>query len=256
MYETPFKDFHKYLSSYGFAYMDRTNYGPPYIPNDLLEQTFIEEICGTQTPSSLSIHECLEAKIDPNIKNESDMNNRPLHYAAKYGNVSLAKMLIRAGADIHLANRNGETPLLVASRGTKKRHGHFVKMILFYGANVNVIDRGGITALSHAVVVSNPWTVHELLLQGANLANTNRESRHIFTTSKKSDKRNIVDHAKQIKMKSCGGSSDLTSMNKCYRHKKRIALGVVFLSKERTQRLLCPCCRIVHMLEIASRHTP
>ena len=123
-----------------------------------------------------SVHECLTAKVDPNIQNtfqntfhpKSKSNHyRPLHYAAKHGNVTLAKLLVRAGAKVDLVNPFGETPLMIASRGKNDGHVDFVVFMIQNGADVNHVDRGGNTSLQWAVQVSNMWIVNELLIHGA-----------------------------------------------------------------------------------------
>lgn len=59
----------------------------------------------------------IENKVDLN-KVCSDKN--PLMYAAKYGQLEMAKALVKAGADLKLVNKEGKTALDYAVKYEKK----------------------------------------------------------------------------------------------------------------------------------------
>lgn len=59
------------------------------------------------------------------IANKADLNKvcsdkNPLMYAAKYGQLEMAKALVKAGADLKLANKEGKTALDYAIKYEKK----------------------------------------------------------------------------------------------------------------------------------------
>src|SRR5262249_34147981 len=72
----------------------------------------------------------------------------PLFMAAKTGNAAMVELLVNAGAEINRANSNGTTPLMLAAEAGKA---DAVKVLLDHGANVNVAGlTNGKTALMFA----------------------------------------------------------------------------------------------------------
>ena len=71
----------------------------------------------------------------------------PLILAASFGNKNIVKMLLENGADVNLGNNIGATALHFASE-----HGHreVVELLLGNGANINLADKEGATALHTA----------------------------------------------------------------------------------------------------------
>ena len=67
-----------------------------------------------------------------------------LALAAKQGNASIVKRLIKAGADINAPTRTGLTPLMLA---TFHDHLKAVKVLLAAGADVEAREKNGVTAL-------------------------------------------------------------------------------------------------------------
>lgn len=144
-------------------------YGPPYVENKVLEEVFLDQV--TKRRGTLkTIHKCLSSKMDPNVSNENDLNNRPLHYAAKHGNVALMKMLLRAGAKVDEANDLDQTPMIVASGGSHKNHTACVTILIKSGCDINFKDLEGSSALREAILTSNVQTVRTLLIHGVSLA--------------------------------------------------------------------------------------
>ncbi|GMI54387.1 hypothetical protein ScalyP_jg12107 [Parmales sp. scaly parma] len=121
----------------------------------------------TSKVSLMSIHDCLSSKIDPNIMNKANANNRAIHYAARRGNVNFGRMLLRARADVNCRNSLGMTPLMVASAGKFSMHTNFVRFMIDNGAKVDDKDRAGSTALVHAVMNINVNNVAVLLHHNA-----------------------------------------------------------------------------------------
>jgi ankyrin repeat protein len=73
----------------------------------------------------------------------------PLHLAAFFGHVDAARLLIGAGADIGAVSRNSlaNTPLHAATAG---KHEDVALALLDHGANGHIVDAGGYTPLQIA----------------------------------------------------------------------------------------------------------
>ena len=88
--------------------------------------------------------ECrLAAGTDPNIEDVDQWT--ALNYVARYtGNVELGELLIAAHAAVNHRKDNGEPPV-----GTAIFHMHyeFAKMLIAAGADVNLADKDGKTPL-------------------------------------------------------------------------------------------------------------
>ena len=67
----------------------------------------------------------LKHKADPNMTD--NMKWTPLHHAVSSGGLSVAKLLVEAGADIHAKTQNGATVLMRAAQVNKQHL--LVKMI-------------------------------------------------------------------------------------------------------------------------------
>jgi ankyrin repeat protein len=90
--------------------------------------------------------------------------NRPLHWAIRVDEVEIAQLLIRAGADVRLANRLGVTPLYIAANNGNPV---MVRLLLEAGANPNQTDTTGETILMTATRAGNAESVRALLDRGA-----------------------------------------------------------------------------------------
>jgi ankyrin repeat protein len=91
----------------------------------------------------------------------------PLHFAAFFGQDSVARILLEHHADVAAVSKNSMqvTPLHSAAAG---RHGELVRALLAHGAPVNVKQQQGWTAL-HAAAQNGDQAMVDLLLKyGAN----------------------------------------------------------------------------------------
>ncbi len=113
----------------------------------------------------------LKTNVDVNIRNNFDIT--PLHLSVDnqyYGfNPAVMKALIAAGADVNLADKNGNTPLITAIRN---RHFEAVQLLVKAGADVNIRTKySDQNALMIAASVRAPQGIFECLLDaGANPA--------------------------------------------------------------------------------------
>ena len=121
---------------------------------------------------------CSRSKVDPEIidlliKHGADVNARSFHeetalkiasrrnkgvWVEKYGvkGTAIEKKLLDYGAEVNLRDKNGATALMAASEA---RNAELVKLLLDHGADVNIQDKQGKTA--HALA-SDP-TIKEIL---------------------------------------------------------------------------------------------
>ncbi len=85
------------------------------------------------------------------VENDADVNKSgwaPLHYAATAGNVPIIELLLDNSAYIDAESPNGSTPLMMAAMyGTPES----VKVLIQAGADLNVKNQLGLTALDFAV---------------------------------------------------------------------------------------------------------
>uniref|UniRef100_A0A7M5UV29 Protein kinase domain-containing protein n=1 Tax=Clytia hemisphaerica TaxID=252671 RepID=A0A7M5UV29_9CNID len=93
---------------------------------------------------------CLNGGVHVDAGNHR--NERPLFFAAKHGNESILKMLLKTGADPNLQNDGGLTALMAASD-----HGHneCVKDLLRWGALWRLKELKGLTPLSRITRLRN-----------------------------------------------------------------------------------------------------
>jgi len=76
----------------------------------------------------------------------------PLHYAARHNHVEVAKLLVKAGAEVNALEANDITPLLMAVSNDNTAAAQY---LLAHGGNVNARDWYGRTPLWEAVNVRN-----------------------------------------------------------------------------------------------------
>jgi ankyrin repeat protein len=77
-----------------------------------------------------------------NWQDEENFNRTPLHWAVRDRSVEIARMLIDAGADLNVQDKDGWTPLHWAA---EYNGADIVRMLIGAGANVNVQDEWGKT---------------------------------------------------------------------------------------------------------------
>lgn len=115
----------------------------------------------------------------------------PFLLAADTADVPLMQLLLKLGADPALTNSDGCPPLLAAAgigtlapgeeAGTEEEALEAVRLLLKLGANVNVVDRNGETAMHGAAYKSLPKMVRLLAEQGAGSKVWNRKNKYGWT---------------------------------------------------------------------------
>jgi len=114
--------------------------------------------------------------IDVNIQDVFD-ERRPLHFASYDGHTEIVKLLIKAGADLNVQNKFGETPLHFANMDG---HKDCIELLINAGADVNIQDNDGWTAL-HFASYSGYKDIVELLINAG--VNVNLLSYQEFNTA-------------------------------------------------------------------------
>ncbi len=104
----------------------------------------------------------LKQRVDVNAP-QGD-GTTPLHWAAHVDDLSIADLLIRAGARTNVANDNGFTPLHLACTN---RSGPMVERLLAAGANANAASLNGETVLMTCARAGDARAVKALLVHGA-----------------------------------------------------------------------------------------
>jgi uncharacterized protein len=101
----------------------------------------------------------------------------PFLFAADRSDVPLMRLLLQLGADPHIPNVDGTTPLLAAAgvgtnepqeeAGEESEALEAVKLLLDLGADINTVDRNGDTAMHGAAYNISPLVVQLLAERGA-----------------------------------------------------------------------------------------
>ncbi|MBI3858513.1 MAG: ankyrin repeat domain-containing protein [Planctomycetes bacterium] len=115
----------------------------------------------------------------------------PFLLAARRADLPYLKLLVELGADPLRPNQEGCTPLMTAAgygtlapteeAGTEEESIDCVKYLLAKGADVNVVDRNGETAMHGATYKSLPGMVRLLAASGAKIDVWNRKNKHGWT---------------------------------------------------------------------------
>ncbi|XP_011497251.1 PREDICTED: ankyrin repeat family A protein 2-like [Ceratosolen solmsi marchali] len=159
----------------------RTSAFQPYKPPTLLTNL---QRGNTQTEVSLSYGgsditfytlagqgELTHDNIHPGLTDTPDESGLTgLMWAAGYGQLSSAKLLLNAGADKNYKGLHGQSPLhLAAAYG----HHDLVKLLLNHGADPNLSEDEGNTPLIYGAQGDHPHVCYELLTSGADVTITN-----------------------------------------------------------------------------------
>jgi len=140
---------------------------------------------------------CFSYNCNKGVNNARDRwGQRPLHRAAGYNNVDLAKLLLENSADVDSTDNYGRTALHRAAIGNSV---DLAKLLLRYSANVHSADNYGTTAL-HFAARENSVDVAQLLL--ANSADVDSTDNEGLTALHKAAWKNSVDVARLLLAKS------------------------------------------------------
>lgn len=115
----------------------------------------------------------LENGADPDLP--SDMNNgeTALHFAVERGSSIAARALLDGRADVNVQTELGMTPMMVALIDHNSE-GEITTMFLEYGADPNIVESNGNTALHFAAQEGRTFDIPILLEHGADVNQQNR----------------------------------------------------------------------------------
>jgi ankyrin repeat protein len=130
-----------------------------YLDNEL----FLECKCASQEDAK-RVRELLRKGANPNAALNHDRVSNLAH-AAENEFCEIAKLLLKAGADVNAMDREGMTPLMHATKYVNEAA--TAKVLLEYGADANAKDNEGMTPLMHAALKGGPELVNLLLKNGA-----------------------------------------------------------------------------------------
>ena len=95
-----------------------------------------------------------------------------LENAIKSRDVDRVRFVLMNGANPNGRNKEGKTPLMLATQTGITRNGPVMEELLAHGADVNVADDDGRTAIFHAAMAGSPAATRVLLQYGADTEKT------------------------------------------------------------------------------------
>ena len=133
-----------------------------------------------------------DMNIDVNLKDT--VGRTPLHIAAEKGNIDVAMFLIENGANVNVADANGNTPLvfIINKTGNPK----VTQRLLEKGASVNAQNRTGETALVYAAWHGYSAIVQLLLENRADVTLKNKQGNTALTLAESKGHHEIVEMLK------------------------------------------------------------
>jgi len=104
--------------------------------------------------------------------------------------VSILDMIVRAGVNLDMQDRDGSTALMMVS--AIKDDPLPTIILLDHGANPNIRDNGGYTALMIAAHAGNIDTCKALIAHGADTSVTSRDGQTAYTLTNRDDIKNLI----------------------------------------------------------------
>ena len=104
-----------------------------------------------------------------NIDAVDDSGNAPLSFACRIGNVDIVRTFLQAGAAVDLPDDTLWTPLHLVLQEVKPETHEIVKLLLEYGANVNVRTDGGSMPPHIAAQEGDFDILRDLIAKGADI---------------------------------------------------------------------------------------
>jgi ankyrin repeat protein len=103
------------------------------------------------------------------LKHGATIGKNALIDAARYGSVTAVEFLLDRGAEVNVANDNGDTPLILACQYRSCDSMKSINLLVGLGAEVDAANKQGRTALMCAAARGDRQTVQLLLSRGADV---------------------------------------------------------------------------------------
>jgi len=116
------------------------------IPPNKKAEMIINEI-NKRRPNLNLVSDLIALGANLDWQDEDNYNYTPLHWAARFERVEIARMLIKAGANLNMQDKWYQTPLHWAASNERAE---IVRMLIDAKANVNVQDEDDWTPLHYA----------------------------------------------------------------------------------------------------------
>lgn len=195
----------------------------PLIPPDAAAGRYVSPLHLAAHYGDLAICKLLVARgadVNSKLPTENSLwihptQRMPLHHAAESGNGELVRFLVEHGAQTNVADSEGQTPLLVASRHADTT---VVETLLSHGAAANAADKEGRTALHHAADRQDVSMVETLLSHGADADRKSREGRTPTSIATANGSEEIVrlltNRGGRVTIHAAAGMGDLAALER------------------------------------------
>uniref|UniRef100_A0A8B9N557 Ankyrin 2 n=1 Tax=Accipiter nisus TaxID=211598 RepID=A0A8B9N557_9AVES len=130
----------------------------------------------------------LQRRASPDSAGKNGLT--PLHVAAHYDNQKVALLLLEKGASPHATAKNGYTPLHIAA---KKNQMQIATTLLNYGAETNILTKQGVTPLHLASQEGHTDMVTLLLEKGSNIHVATKTGLTSLHLAAQEDKVNVAE---------------------------------------------------------------
>ena len=173
---------------------------------------------------TLSIQDIIDTISGVNYKDSYELTKTALMKAATKGHAKCVELLLEAGADVNMKDKNGDTALIEASN---KGHDKCVKLLTEAGADVNIQNNNGFTSVMEASLMGHYKCVELLLEWGAdvNMRSTGGDTALVWAGRNGHDKclELLIEAGADVNMQNEWGTTAL--MKAAYRgHDKSVKL--------------------------------
>lgn len=151
------------------------------------------------------------------IDAEDGTGESALYQAAELGDERLVEMLLRAGADPDTMRNDADDPRAPLHVAVEELYIDVVKLLLYYGADVNTEDGDGSTPIHYAMRIGGVEMARLLMSYGAD---TNLNG--LFDVEKKTDFMRVVDEVSGVPLRWAIHANDVEMMELLLRNSESV----------------------------------